>query len=107
MSNLETLLKHAAELRVCAKADKEGNVFAWAGTGEVEGMCAVTALATPAVEGISSLLALGDLEGYSFVGQKLALYVHQRADGFVVALGEPSKSTETTMKKLAEFGSVA
>jgi hypothetical protein len=107
MSNLDTLLKHAPELRVCAKSDREGNVFAWAGTGEVESICAVTALATPAVEGVSELLALGELEGYSFVGQKLALYVHQRADGFVAALGEPSKSTETTMKKLAEVDSVA
>jgi hypothetical protein len=107
MSNLDALLKQTPELRVCGKADRDGNVSEWAGTGEVESMCAVAALATQAVEGLSDLLALGQLEGYSFVGQKLALYVHQHVDGFVAALGEPSKSTEITMKKLAEVGSVA
>jgi hypothetical protein len=101
MSDLDTLLKQAPELRVCARADKEGNVLHWAGAGEVESICAVTALATPAVEGISELLELGELEGYSFVGPKLALYVSTRPDGFVAASGEPGKSPDATTKKLA------
>jgi len=107
MSDLDSLLKQAPELQVCARADKAGNVLRWAGAGEVESICAVTALATPAVESISELLELGDLEGYSFVGQKLALYVSTRPDGFVAAAGEPGKSPDTTTKKLATVAAVA
>ncbi len=108
MTNLDALLKFANDLRTCAKADKEGNVLEHAGVGDAESICAIAALSTQAVEHVSELLGLGTVQGYTFVGHKLAMYVQDRPEDFVVAVGEATKSTDATMKKVAEkFGSVA
>jgi hypothetical protein len=108
MSQLQPLLALSTDLRAVARADRQGNVVDRAGAEDAESLCAIVSMGATAIERAGELLGLGARLSYSLSGKKLALYVHERSDGFVVAIGEPHKNVDSTMVKLSEkIGSMA
>jgi len=101
MKGIEAVLGLAPGLVGAARADGAGNVFEVAGPIDGESLCAVAAMARAPLEKASELLGLGGIRDWSFSFAHGALYVHH-GDEMVAVQGGPTKSPETTMKRLAQ-----
>jgi predicted regulator of Ras-like GTPase activity (Roadblock/LC7/MglB family) len=104
MPAIDKVLRASSELKVVAKADSSGNVAEVSGEGDGESMCAVAALCVKPMERALEILGLGAPESWSIVTEKVALYVRQRDDGFLVAQGKSSKSPAQTLNKVVIAG---
>jgi predicted regulator of Ras-like GTPase activity (Roadblock/LC7/MglB family) len=102
MAGFDALLKAAPDLRAVAKADKGGNVQDMAGDADAETVCAVVALALKSLDEVEELVGLGNMRSWTIASSKVTLYVQHQPDGFVAALGGPTKNAEATMRIVTE-----
>ena len=102
MAGPGSLLNSAPELRIVAMADKSGNVREMAGEGDAETLCAVVALGLRPLDSVAELISLGNLRSWTIATPKLTLYVQHQSDGFSVALGDPTKNVEATMRLISD-----
>lgn len=103
MQTVRALLGQVPGLRSAARADAGGNVQEVAGQLDAETVCAIATLCGPHLEGASEYMQLGRVRGFAVVSDKMAMYVHQRADGLVVATGEAVKNPDAQLKKIAQL----
>jgi hypothetical protein len=102
MSKIESLLKAVPEVRLAATADRAGNVTEASGAGDAESLCAAVALSRSALERAGELMGLGPTTGYTAASDKLTVFVHERPDGFLAALGDSSRNADSTSRKIVD-----
>lgn len=102
MPGLEALLKAAPDLRTAAKADNGGSVLETAGNADAETISAVVALSLKSLAAVEELAGLGSLRSWTVASSTMTLYVQHQPDGFVAALGSPTKNAEATMRIVTE-----
>jgi hypothetical protein len=102
MKGIESVLGAAPGLVGAARADAAGNVHEMTGPIDGESLGAVAAMTKAPLEKAAEILGLGALRDFSFSYMQGALYVHHGEEMLVVQ-GGPTKSPETTMKKLSQL----
>ena len=101
MTLSQTLQTQVQGLRAVARADAGGFVAESIGAMDAEAVCAVASMAKPHLDAASSLLQLGAFAGMAMSTETQALYVYRRGAELIVALGEPTRSADAVLKKLA------
>ena len=103
--DLNALLEQNQSLRGAAMSDGAGTVLQMAGTLDAETLCAVVTMAQGKVGEATDELGLGTPRAWCIGTESTCWYVATLRDGFLVAVGDPSKNPDAVLRAIAPTGS--